>query len=75
MERDGATIEFTYQRNSLATDVTFTVEYSDNLEPGSWVTTGVVDTMMSDNGSVQQWKATIPAGVDVRFVRLRIDHP
>lgn len=73
----GGDFEFDYVRNSIATDVTFTVEHSDDLGPsGTWSGAGVTETMMSDDGSVQQWKATIPGGGRIRcFVRLRITRP
>lgn len=73
--RNGATFEFTYTRSvaALNAGAVFTVEWSDTLPGTSWSTTGVTQTILSDNSTVQQVKATIPAGTSGRrFVRLRV---
>lgn len=67
--------EFTYTRANAASTggVTFIVEWSDTLPNTVWSTTGVTQTMLSDNDTVQQWKATLPVGGSGRrFVRLRV---
>jgi hypothetical protein len=39
----------------------------------TWFTTGVVESLISDDGTQQQVKATLPAGSGGgRFVRLRV---
>ena len=75
--RNGGTLEVSYTRSlaALADGVTFTVEWSDTLAPGSWSATGVsAPTILSDNGVTQQIKVTIPTGIGVtrRFVRLNV---
>lgn len=40
----------------------------------TWSTVGVAEVMISDNGTVQQWKATLLFGsAGHRFARLRLD--
>ena len=71
--KTGSDLEFTYTKNKSATDVTFTVEWSDDFT--TWSTAGVTQALVpgSDNGITQQWKATMPAGANGRrFVRLRV---
>jgi hypothetical protein len=56
--------------------VTFTVEWSDDFT--TWSTAGVTQALVpgSDNGVTQQWKATLPAGVNGRrFVHLKVTRP
>jgi hypothetical protein len=74
--RNGTNLEFTYTRSRSAMDrgAVFTVEWSDTLPgPNPWSSTGVTQTILSDNGTVQQVKATLPAGNNgQRFVRLKV---
>jgi autotransporter-associated beta strand protein len=70
----GSNLEFTYTKNKAATDVSFTVEWSDTLG-NDWSTVGVTQALVpgSDNGTTQQIKATMPAGVSGRrFVHLKV---
>jgi hypothetical protein len=69
--RNGANLEYTYTKNKSATDVTFTVEWSDDFS--NWSVVGVTSAILTDNGTTQQIKATMPAGANGRrFVRLRV---
>jgi sugar lactone lactonase YvrE len=66
-------LEYTYTRGTAAYNggTTFQVEWSDDLT--TWFTTGVVESLISDDGTHQQIKATLPAGsAGRRFVRLRV---
>jgi cellulase/cellobiase CelA1/aryl-phospho-beta-D-glucosidase BglC (GH1 family) len=68
------TMEFFYTKNKSATDLSFTVEWSDTLSE-DWSTIGLgAHTMLSDNGMIQQFKVTLPmdSGVAQRFVRLSV---
>lgn len=74
----GGSVEFRYPRSADAvTDGrTFTVEWSDTLQPGSWSTAGVID--MADpitpgTPQIANRVVTIPAGSSRRFVRLRVN--
>lgn len=74
----GASIEFYYPRSvaAFAAGTGFVVEWSDTLATNSWSTSGVTQQVQSDNGTLQQVKATLPAGTNgKRFVRLRIVAP
>jgi autotransporter-associated beta strand protein len=68
-------MDFTYTKNKAATDVTYTVEWSDTLNATDWSNTGVsAPTILSDNGITQQIKVTVPTSIGVtrRFVRLKV---
>jgi hypothetical protein len=53
-------------------EITFQVEWADNLL-GPWSSSGVVETVTSDNGLVQTVTAALPAGTSGhRFVRLKV---
>ena len=55
---------------------TFIVEWNDSLDPTQWQSTGVTETILSDNGILQQVKALLPAAVTgKRFVRLKVLPP
>jgi sugar lactone lactonase YvrE len=69
----GGNLEYTYSRGTAAFNggTTYQVEWSDDLT--LWFTTGVVESLISDDGTQQQVKATLPAGSGGRrFVRLRV---
>jgi autotransporter-associated beta strand protein len=72
--RTASSIEFIYTKNKAATDVTFTVEWSDTLG-NNWSSVGVVSSVLTDGVTTQQMKATVPAGVARRFVRLKVSRP
>ena len=68
-------MEFTYTRSKTAITggTQFQVQWSDTLEAASWNGSGVSEQILSDNGTLQQVKATLPAGSGSRrFVRLRV---
>lgn len=77
--RNGVFFEFTYTRSvaALNAGATFTVEWSDTLPgPNTWSNSGVTEQLLSDNGTVQQVKATIPVGSNGhRFVHLKVTSP
>lgn len=73
---NAADIEYHYTRlvAAIAAGAIFTVEWNDTLSPLGWSTAGVVETILSNNGTTQQVKATLPAGSSgKRFVRLRVN--
>jgi hypothetical protein len=69
-EKAGNLLEYTYTKNKAATDVTFTVEWSDDL--ASWSSVGVTSSVLTDGATTQQIKALVPAGVGRRFVHLKV---
>lgn len=73
----GSVLDFIYTQDKAATDVTCIVEWSDTLG-NDWSTVGVsAPTIQSDNGTTQQIKVTVPAGIGVtkRFVHLKVTRP
>ena len=78
LEKTATGLEFTYTRSkaAVADGMTFTVEWSDSLAAGSWSNAGVTEQILTDNGTVQTVKASLPAGSNgKRFVRLRLIQP
>lgn len=72
--KTGSDLEFIYTKNKVATDVTFTVEWSDDFI--TWSTAGVTSSILTDNGTTQQIKSTMPAGSNGRrFVHLKVTRP
>jgi autotransporter-associated beta strand protein len=75
--KTATTLDFIYTKNKSATDLTYTVEWSDTLA-NDWSTTGLsAPAILSDNGTTQQIKVTVPAGSGVarRFVHLKVTRP
>ena len=74
---NGTTLEFTYTRANaaLAAGMAFTVEWSDTLASGSWTNAGVIQQVLTDNGTTQSVKASIAAGSHRRFLRLKVSTP
>jgi hypothetical protein len=73
--QNGTTMEFTYTRSVEAVNAgtLFTVEWTDSLQGTAWSTSGVTQSVLTDNGTTQQVKATLPAGTSGRrFVRLKV---
>ena len=76
IQNDGAYLTFTYTRSIAAMSETLgKVEWSDTLDGGSWSVEGVTETLLGDDGTVQSVKATVAAGEDRRFLRLRVTRP
>jgi autotransporter-associated beta strand protein len=75
-ESDGS-LSLIYTKNSSATDITFTVEWSENLT--TWSTSAVTQALVpdSDNGITQQIKASVPNSTQLsrRFLRLKVTRP
>jgi fibronectin-binding autotransporter adhesin len=72
--KNGSVLDFSFTKSTAATDVFYTIEWSDTLG-NDWSTAGVsAPTILSDNGTTQQMNATVPAGSGVmqRFVRLKV---
>jgi autotransporter-associated beta strand protein len=77
-EKNGATFEFTYTRNKAATDLLFTVKWSDAMQPGSWTTAGITDQNpdpIAENTETETLRISIPVGNNRRYVRLEITQP
>ncbi len=69
----GNTLSLTYNRASKITDLACTVEWCADPATGPWTSTGVTEQILSDNGTLQTRRATIPTGPGPhRFVRLKV---
>jgi hypothetical protein len=71
-------VVFSYTRSVSAVNAgaVFIVEWSDTLAANAWFTTGVSQAEFSNNGTLQQMKATLPGGnLGRRFVRLNVSAP
>ncbi len=74
---NGTTLTMNYALASAATDVTVTASCNSNVvNLAGWTTAGVTQTMLSDNGTTQQWQATVPLnGAPTMFMRLTVTRP
>jgi alpha-tubulin suppressor-like RCC1 family protein len=75
---NGANYEYTYTRSTAAVNAGtgFTVQWSSTLAAGSWSSSGVVQTVLSDDGTTQQVKAVIPMNAaSCMFVHLSVTAP
>jgi hypothetical protein len=70
----GGMIEYTFLRPSLAPDyVRYDLEWSGSLQ-NEWVSSGAVLTVLSDDGTQQQARFSLPAGNSPRrFFRLHVE--
>lgn len=71
----GGNIEFTYTRSSAAVSagVIYQVPWTEDLSLPNWNPNDTVQQILSDNGTIQTVKATIPTGTSGhRFVRLQV---
>lgn len=71
---EGSTDTITYSRLKAATDVTLHAFRSVNLSPDSWNRNNVTETLLSDDGTIQMWRASTPAGSST-FLRLQATQP
>ncbi|MGJ8725374.1 MAG: S8 family serine peptidase [Roseibacillus sp.] len=72
---NASAFDLTYDRNIDAMlDYDFEVEWNNDLSnAGTWFGTGVTELLLSDDGSIQEVKATAPKdGEARRFFRLRV---
>jgi hypothetical protein len=74
--KNGSNLEFIYTRSAeaLGDGVTYTVEWSDTLAVNSWSSADVPQQGLTDNGTLHTMKASIPAGSNQRFVRLKVEN-
>ncbi len=74
MTRTGSEIALTYPRADAATDVQCAAEWSADL--ATWSTAGILDTMLTDNGTVQTRRATVNVALATNaYIRLRVVRP
>jgi uncharacterized delta-60 repeat protein len=71
----GNNLIFTYQRSdaAVAAGLNCVVEWTDTLQSPTWSSTGVTETVLSDNGTIQQVQDVIPVTPNSPcFVHLRV---
>ena len=75
--RVGNSLQFNYTRSSAASDVTAHAYWNSDLtNPNGWSTSGINETLLSDDGTVQHWEATLPLTSNQNaFMRLQVTAP
>ncbi|MBC8010405.1 MAG: lamin tail domain-containing protein, partial [Burkholderiales bacterium] len=71
-------LQLDYRRSNALIGVTGAVEWSASLAgPPAWSTTGVTDVLVSDEGTHELRRATVPfaSGEPAKFLRLRVTLP
>lgn len=65
---------FTYTRGkaAMADGITFLVEWSDSLAPGSWNPVSAIGSVVAETGTTQSIRVILPVNPPSGFVRLRI---
>ena len=71
IDETNATLSYSRSVAAMA-DFDFEVVWSDELASGEWVTTGVAEDVVSDDGLVQQVKASLPIAGERRFFRVQM---
>jgi autotransporter-associated beta strand protein len=73
LAKNGNVFDFTYTKNKSATDISYSVEWSENFT--SWSSNGISSSILTDNGTVQTIKASVSSGTIRRFMRLKVTKP
>ena len=67
------TLIFTYTRPDAITDVTYQLEWASRVDSATWLSIGVTQRIVSDDGLWRTIQATLPRGATGRrFVRLKV---
>ena len=75
---NGTNFECVYTRSTAAVNAGtgFTVEWSGTMAAGSWSSSGVTQSVLSDDGTTQQVKAVIPMNAaSTKFAHLSVTAP
>ena len=70
---DAATIQLTWRKNKAATDITIRVQTSSDL--AAWITETPANSILSDDGSVQVIRSTVPRTGNRQYIRLDVLPP
>jgi hypothetical protein len=73
IEQIGSQFSVTYPRLKAATDASLHAFRSTDLT--SWTNSGVTETLLSDDGTFQIWRASTPASFPTMFFRLQATQP
>ena len=76
VHNNGTQLIMYYTQASAATDVTVTASVTTALNNApTWSPSGVTQTMLSDDGTIQQWQATAPISSNHQlFMQLSVTH-
>jgi hypothetical protein len=70
---NAGSFEFTYLRPAGVTDVSYQVEWADDINAASWNSIGVTQQILSDDGTHRTIRAFVPKGSGSRrFLRLKV---
>jgi Family of unknown function (DUF6055)/Concanavalin A-like lectin/glucanases superfamily len=73
MVKDASTLSIIYRRSIVATDMTYLVQESTDLTPGSWHAASGTETILSDDGTVRSIRFTTPLdGATRKFLRVQV---
>ena len=69
-------LSLTYRKAKSASDLSFIVQESPDLSPGSWITAPGTDQIISEDTTVQVIRFTAPAnGATKKFLRVQVTQP
>ena len=72
LSREGGNLVFTYTRPSVATDLVYSVEWSESLSGGNWSTAGISQQILADDGTTRTVRAyTSTTGAQL-YMRLKV---
>jgi hypothetical protein len=70
---DNTAVYLTYTRPSAVTDVSYQVEWAGTVNSPVWASSGILQLIISDDGSQRTIRATIPkTPATQRFIRLKV---
>ncbi|MCH7225979.1 choice-of-anchor D domain-containing protein [Verrucomicrobiaceae bacterium E54] len=74
---DSPQLKLLYDRSVEAVDAgaVFTVQWSETMAAGDWYSDGITESILSDDGTVQEVEATRPMGSGRLFMRLQVAAP
>ena len=73
IEQVGTVFSMTYPRLKAATDVSLHAFRSTDL--AGWTNAGVTESLVSDDGTIQIWRASTAAAFPATFFRLQATQP
>jgi hypothetical protein len=70
---NGSSLFLNYNRPVTVTDLSYQVQWADNIDSSDWSNAGVIQQIIGDDGSRRTIRAVIPRGATGRrFVRLKV---
>ena len=72
VSREGGNLLFTYTRPSIATDLVYSVEWSESLSGGNWSTAGISQQILTDDGTTRTIRAYTATNGAQLYMRLKV---